>query len=179
VKTAGTFEIESLDERKTLLMDHISNVPGIRYRELLKLSGFSNGVLFYHLRGLEEAGLVRVERKSAKKTTRYYPNNISEIESAILSCLRHQPLREIILFILENRQCSFSDIVNYTDKAISTVSSHLGHLKQEEIISTRRSGQGFLYSLANPELIANVALKYKLRLFDKSVNNFIDMVGEL
>jgi predicted transcriptional regulator len=67
VKTAVTFEIESLDERKTLLMDHIANVPGIRYRELLKLSGFSNGVLFYHLRGLEEAGLVRVERKSAKK----------------------------------------------------------------------------------------------------------------
>ena len=179
MKIATNFEIESLDERKTMLIDHIANVPGIRYRELLKLSGFSNGVLFYHLRGLEEAGLVRVERKRAKKTTRYYPINISEIESAILSWLRHKPLREIILFILENRQCSFSDIVNYTGKAISTVSSHLGQLKQEELISIRRSGQGFLYSLANPELIANVALKYKLRLFDKSVNNFIDMVEEL
>jgi len=33
--------------------------------------------------------------------------------------------------------------------------------------------------LANPELIANVALKYKLRLIDKRVNNFIDMVEEL
>lgn len=66
VKTAGTFEIESLDERKTMLMDHIANVPSIRYRELLKLSGFSNGVLFYHLTGLEEAGLIRVERKRAK-----------------------------------------------------------------------------------------------------------------
>jgi hypothetical protein len=33
--------------------------------------------------------------------------------------------------------------------------------------------------LANPELVANVALKYKLRLIDKSVNNFIDMVEEL
>jgi predicted transcriptional regulator len=71
VKIATNFEIESLDERKTMLIDHIANVPGIRYRELLKLSGFSNGVLFYHLTGLEEAGLVRVERKRAKKTTRY------------------------------------------------------------------------------------------------------------
>jgi predicted transcriptional regulator len=42
-------------------------VPGIRYRELLKVSGFSNGVLFYHLTGLEEADLIRVERKRAKK----------------------------------------------------------------------------------------------------------------
>ena len=143
MKIATNFEIESLDERKTMLMDHIANVPGIRYRELLKVSGFSNGVLFYHLTGLEEADLIRVERKCAKKTTRYYPINISEIESAILSCLRHKPLREIILFILENRHCSFSDMANYTGKSISTVSSHLGKLKQEEIISTRRSGQGF------------------------------------
>jgi hypothetical protein len=33
--------------------------------------------------------------------------------------------------------------------------------------------------LATAELIADVALKYKLRLIDKSVNNFIDMVEEL
>jgi DNA-binding transcriptional ArsR family regulator len=138
VKTAGTFEIESLDESKTILMDHVANVPGIRYRELLKVSGFSNGVLFYHLTGLEEADLIRVERKRAKKTTRYY-----------------------------------------TGKAISTVSSHLGQLKQEKLISIRRSEQGFHYSLTNPELVADVALKYKLRLIDKSVNNFIDMVEEL
>jgi predicted transcriptional regulator len=113
MNTAGKFENESLDERKSTLLDHIFNAPGIRYRELLKLSGFSNGVLFYHLTGLEEAGLIRVERKHAKKATRYYSNDISEIESATLSYLRHQPLREIILFILDNPQCNFSDIVKY------------------------------------------------------------------
>jgi DNA-binding transcriptional ArsR family regulator len=63
--------------------------------------------------------------------------------------------------------------------SISTISSHLGQLKQEEIISTRRSGQGFLFSLANPELVSNIASKYKMRLIDKSINNFIDMVEEL
>ena len=90
-----------------------------------------------------------------------------------------QPLREIVLFILDNHQGILSDIASYTGKSISKVSSHLGKLKQEEIISTRRSGQGFLFSLANPELVANVALKYKLRKIDKSVNNFIDMVDQL
>jgi predicted transcriptional regulator len=179
MKTARNVVNDSLDKRKGLLLEHINKAPGIRYRELLKLSGFSNGVLFHHLRGLEEAGLLRVERKLARKTTRYYPSNMSEMESAILSSLRHEPLREIILFILENHQCSASDIVNYTGKAISTVSSHLGQLKQEEIISTRRSTHGILYSLVNPELVATVASKYKLRLIDKSINNFLDMVEEL
>jgi predicted transcriptional regulator len=179
MKIAGKFENESLDERKSILLDHISNAPGIRYRELLKLSRFSNGVLFYHLTGLEEEGLIRVERKQAKKATRYYPNGISEIESATLSYLRHKPLREIILFILENHQCNFSDIVNYTGKAISTISSHIDYLKHEGIISAKRSGQVHIYRLANPELVENVASKYKMRLIDKSINTFIDMVDKL
>lgn len=172
---AAKLEIESLCERKSVLLDHISIVLRIRYRELLKLSGFSNGVLFYLLRGLEEAGLIRSERKRAR-TTRYYPNNMSQMDSAILSCLRHRPLREIILFILENNPSNFSDIVKYAGKAISTISSHLAHLKEEEIITSRRSSHGFLYNLANPELVANVALKYKMRLIDRSISNFIDMV---
>ena len=32
---------ESTCERKNILLTHITNIPGIRYRELLKLSGFS------------------------------------------------------------------------------------------------------------------------------------------
>ena len=121
-----------------------------------------------------------MERKQARRITRYYPNDVSEIESTVLSYLRHPPLREIILFILENRQCNFSDIVNYTGKAISTVSTHLAYLKDERIISTKRSGgQVFLYSLANPELVAEVASKYKMRLIDKSIHNFIDLVDKL
>jgi predicted transcriptional regulator len=173
-------EDESIYERKSILLAHITNTPGIRYRELLKISGFSNGVLFYHLTGLEEAGHIKVQRKQARKITRYYPNNISEIESGLLSYLRHPPLREIILFILENRQCNISDIVNYTGKAISTISLHLGYLKHEGIISTRRNGQILLYRLTNPEVVADVAAKYKMmRVIDKSINNFIDMVDKL
>ena len=172
-------ESESLYERKNVLLDHISNSPGIRYRELLKLSGFSNGVFAYHMTRLEQAGLIRVERKQARNATRYYSNNISETESAILSYLRHPPLQEIVLFILEKPQCNLSDLVNYTGKAMSTISLHLGNLKNGGIISTRRSGQVFLYSLVNPELVAIVASKYKVRLIDKSINNFIDMVDTL
>jgi predicted transcriptional regulator len=182
MKSAGKIgeDDESLYERKNILLTHITNTPGIRYRELQKLSGFSNGVLFYHLAGLEEAGLLRVERKHARKITRYYPNNVSEIESTILSYLRHPPLREIILFILKNQQCNISDIVTYTGKAVSTISLHLGYLKEDRIISTRKNGQILLYRLTNPELVADVATKYKMiRVIDKSINNFLDMVEEL
>jgi predicted transcriptional regulator len=172
-------EDDSVYDRKVILLDHIVKIPGIRYRELLKRSGFSNGVLFYHLTGLEQAGLIRVERKQERNTTRYYPKDISEMESTILSYLRHPPQQEIILFILEKPQCTLADIMKHTEKAISTISAQLNYLKQERIVSTRRTEQLIFYSLANPELVAGIASKYKLRLIDKSKNNFFDMVDKL
>ena len=44
------------------LLNYININPGIRYRELLRLSGFGNGVLTYHLFMLERKGKIRVHR---------------------------------------------------------------------------------------------------------------------
>jgi len=37
-----------------MLLKCINNSPGIRYRELLLVTGFPNGVMAYHLRILEK-----------------------------------------------------------------------------------------------------------------------------
>lgn len=39
--------IESMDTR-AILLRHIEENPGIRYRELLRMTGLANGVLTYH-----------------------------------------------------------------------------------------------------------------------------------
>jgi predicted transcriptional regulator len=43
----------TIADAKDLLLNHIEQAPGIRYRELLRLTGFVNGVLTYHLAALE------------------------------------------------------------------------------------------------------------------------------
>jgi predicted transcriptional regulator len=48
-------------DSKVLLMKHIEQTPGIRYRELLRLTGFVNGVLSYHLTALEEPAEAKCE----------------------------------------------------------------------------------------------------------------------
>ncbi|MDQ3948409.1 MAG: hypothetical protein M3218_04715 [Thermoproteota archaeon] len=63
-------------------MEHIKQIPGVRYRELLRLTGFVNGVLTYHLAALEKANVINVDRKL--RVTRYYPVTISDSETAIL-----------------------------------------------------------------------------------------------
>jgi predicted transcriptional regulator len=161
---------------KILLLKHIEQTPGIRYRELLRLTGFVNGVLTYHLAALERANVIKVDR--GLRITRYYPVNVSEKESAILKFVRHEPIRQIVLFILEHDMSTFNEIVNHTGKAPSTVSSHLKRLKEAGIISVRY-GEYQIYRLVERDLVAEVLSKYKASFVDKVVDSYTHMVEEL
>lgn len=164
------------EDPRTTLLKYIEENPGIRYRELLRLTGWVNGVLTYHLSTLERADLVKIDRQS--RMTRYYPLNVPDNESSILKFVRHEPIRQIVLFILENDMCTFNEIVEHTQKAPSTVSSHLKRLREANIISVRY-GEYQLYKLTDKDLVAEVLSKYKASFIDKVVDNYIDMVEEL
>ena len=49
----ANIDISKLDEVKFIILKRIFENPGIRYREILKLTGISNGVFEYHLKILE------------------------------------------------------------------------------------------------------------------------------
>ena len=170
-------ELETLTtDTRSVLLKHIEENPGIRYRELLRLTNLVNGVLTYHLSALERSDAIKVDRGS--RMTRYYPLSIPDNESSILKFVRHEPVRQIVHFILESDMCTFSEIVNHVQKAPSTVSSHLKRLREANIISVRY-GEYQLYKLSDKELVAEVLSKYKASFVDKVVDNYIDMVEEL
>jgi predicted transcriptional regulator len=169
---------QSVEEVATqeVLLRYIEENPGIRYRELLRLTGLVNGVLTYHLSGLEKSDAIKVDRKS--RMTRYYPLSVSDKESVILKYVRHEPVRKILFFILENNMCTFNEIVEHTKKAPSTVSSHLKRMKEDGVLLVRY-GECHLYSLADRELVYDVLSKYQSSLTDRIVDNYSEMVEEL
>ncbi len=174
--TESSLSTETTDT-KVLILKHIEQTPGIRYRELLRLTGFVNGVLTYHLAALEKANLIKVDRQS--RVTRYYPANISDNHSSILKFIRHEPIREILIFILEHDMCTFQEIVEHTGKAPSTISTHLKRLKEARIISVRRGECLQLYQVVRGELVAEVLSKYMPSFVDKVVDNYNEMLEEL
>lgn len=174
--TESSLSTETTDT-KVLILKHIEQTPGIRYRELLRLTGFVNGVLTYHLAALEKANLIKVDRQS--RVTRYYPANISDNHSSILKYIRHEPIREILIFILEHDMCTFQEIVEHTGKAPSTISTHLKRLKEARIISVRRGEYLHLYQVVKGELVAEVLSKYMPSFVDKVVDNYAEMLEEL
>ena len=53
---------EEVFDIKGLILKYVDRGPGIRYRELLRLTGLVNGTLEYHLKTLERTHRVKVLR---------------------------------------------------------------------------------------------------------------------
>lgn len=169
-------QVSESADTKSVLLKIIEQNPGIRYRELSRVTGFVNGVLTYHLAALEKSDRIRAHRES--RMTRYYPPQVSEKESSVLKHVRHAPIKDMLIFIFENDYCTFNEIVEHSQKAPSTVSSHLKRLKDAGII-TVRYGEYHLYRIADRELFSDVLSKFRPRYVDKVVDNFAGAVEEL
>ena len=121
-------------DTKKLIITQVGETPGVRYRELLRLTGLSNGALEYHLRILEKTREVKVDR-SVGKRARYYSIDILTDESHILGFIRNNVSRQIVTFVLEHDLCTFNEILQHIKKAPSTLSWHLKRLSKAAIIS--------------------------------------------
>ena len=82
------------------IVKYVNEIPGIRYRELLRMTGLSNGVLSYHLRSLDNSGKIRVNRVN-NRVTRYFYYDVSTHESHIIGLLQQETTHKIILYIRE------------------------------------------------------------------------------
>jgi predicted transcriptional regulator len=148
--------ISPRDWKKRMLLKCINNSPGIRYRELLRVTGFPNGVMAYHLKILEQFKHMKVSRQY-KKITRYYPLKTTAKESRVIEFMKRPTDRRIILFILKHERCRFKDIEWHIKRASSTVSWHLSRLREADIISMRH----LTYRLNNRTLVIAVMNKVK------------------
>ena len=175
--------LDHLSEIQNKLIRFINSQPGIRYRELLRVSGLSNGVLTYHITNLEKSGWIVADRNNNNKITRYYPNNIPVEEADIIGHIRNNGARQIILFILDHDSCTFNEIIKYTKKAPSTISWHLKRLKDSGIISVLYNHTNHCqqrYKVRDFESITSVLSKYKESFAaDKIVNNYAEIIEDL
>jgi len=155
-------EANTNNTNRNEILSLIVENPGIRYRELLRLSDLSNGVLSYHLKKIEKSKPILVVRQN-KKTTRYYSSEIPFEEISIIGQIRHSTTRRRILtLILKHKVCTFDSIVEHTNKAPSTVSWHLKALLESKIVSVQKSERNkyLVYQLNSNRFIGNLLSKF-------------------
>ena len=184
--------LNSLPKLQQELLVCIDENPGIRYRELMRLIKFPNGVLSYHIDKLEKMDLVNVERKS--RITRFFPRNISNDIMGILGNLRSQTSYEIIKLLYEKGPISQQEIIRYTRKAASTISWQMKKLLDENIICIKNNDSNYdenkefgsnilskkvkLYDLLNRTLVNDLIYKTN-KYIDSVVNNYSEIIDSL
>jgi DNA-binding transcriptional ArsR family regulator len=192
INFASEYSINTLPELQQKLLLCIDENPGIRYRELLRLIDFSNGVLSYHVNKLEKLDLVNVERKN--RLTRFFPRNISNEVMGILGNLRNQTSYEIIKLLTERGPISQQEIVKSTRKAASTISWRMKKLLDDNIIYIKDKDFNYdenkdfgskvqykkvkLYDLLNRNLVNDLIYKTN-NYIDSMVSNYSEMVDSL
>ncbi|MFL6487363.1 MAG: ArsR family transcriptional regulator [Nitrososphaera sp.] len=93
--------------------------------------------------------------------------------------MSHEPIREILLFILEHEMCIFNEIVEQTRKVPSVVSSHLKHLRDDQIVSVKYGEYYQLYVMVEKDFVGEIISKYRASFVDKVVENYTAIMEEL
>ena len=150
---AGTEEVFDI---KDIILKYIDRVPGIRYRELLRLTGLANGTLEYNLKTLERTNRVKVFRQDGRRVG-YYPIGFRSDEYQILEHIKNKVAKKIVLFILDNALCTFDRILENIKKAASTLSWHLKRLSEAGIISITYGHRRLqLYRVVDSKLVSGL-----------------------
>ncbi|MBS9338023.1 winged helix-turn-helix transcriptional regulator [Fructobacillus sp. M2-14] len=82
------------------------------------------------------------------------------IETNTLFKILSNPTRLRILFLLENKELSVSEIVAALQLEQSTVSHQLLKLKEHMLVTTERDGKSIRYQLRDPHILKIVDMAY-------------------
>ncbi len=166
------------DARKKIF-DEIQKTPGIHFREIQRRTNLAVGTLQYHLNYLEKKRLVKTEKKG--KFLRYYSirEKSDDSERELLSVLRQQSTRRILLFILTQGNATNLEISRELKLSPSTVSWHLKNLSELKILGKRKLGRESVYYVLEPEKLATIVVGHQSSFLDELVDGFIALWSQI
>lgn len=159
------------------IVNFIFSSPGIRYNELRRITGLSNGVLSYHIKILERMGRILVDRKEKNNTTRFFPLGIEKQDSEIIAFLRNKTSQKILKILLENKEISFNEIADKLDKVPSTVSWHLKRMKDCNIVEINKINH--TYKITHWKKVNDVFSRFNAGIVEQSVDDLMDTMEDL
>ena len=139
-------------ETRREIYNFILRYPGIHLREISRRLTIPFSTLMYHLRFLEKRELIK--EKTEGRYNRYYiTEKIGRREKEILSTLRKDTPRTIILYLLVHIYSSQIDISGSLKKHPTTIEFHLKKLLDLNIIEPVQPVNGKIYRDFNPKII--------------------------
>ncbi|HIH09443.1 MAG TPA: winged helix-turn-helix transcriptional regulator [Candidatus Diapherotrites archaeon] len=170
-----------LEVRKKIYLKIKAN-PGLHFRELQRRVGIATGALQYHLEYLAKRHLIRAEKDgndNGRKFIRYYLVRQNFEETELMSLLRQESIRRIIVFLMQKRFAGTATICDGVGLGPSTVSWHLEKLSLAGICQKSRRGRKAFYRIIDKGRIAKLLVGYRRSFLDEVVDNFVEVWEEL
>lgn len=172
-------EITANGNNRDIILKIINSFPGIRYRDILRLTKLNNGTLSHHLSALEKRSVIKIGRTENSNITRYYAASIPTDETLILNYLKIKTTKKIIQVLVEVEGATFNEIVNHINKAPSTTSWNIKRLLDSNIVGRKKGENVSLFFLHNKELVKKLIAQNNKSLLDRSIENYISIIEEL
>ena len=162
-------------DRTQKLQTLIDDNPGIRFREIMRSSGLKNGVLSYYLKKLESTGAVKVVR--GPRQVRFYSPDITEEESTVITALRKETPRALLLALIKEDGLEFSQLVKEVKKSPSTVSLYLSQIVADGLVEIKFVELKKRYHIKVREIMDKLIEEHRPGSLDKPTSGFEDIIN--
>jgi len=167
--------MDESDDTVDKVLFFIQDNPGCHLRRIKREIGISMGTVQYHLHKLEKMGRVTSTRRGLYKY--YFPSGLfRENEKEILEVLTHETARKILMFIIEQKSPTQTDIVNSVRISARSISWHVGRLIALKMIREIKDGKYKRYQLQDDANdILTLLRSYYPNVWDKWSMRVVEM----
>lgn len=155
----------------------IQEKPGCHLRLIKNELGISIGSVQYQLLKLEKMQRITSSRRGSYKF--YFLHGVfKDNEKNLLQFLRQETAREILMFIIEHKNPTQTDIVNSIGISAASINWHVRHLIDFKIIVGAKKGKYTRYQLSHSsdsKYIVTLLKNYYPSIWDKWSNRLAEM----
>lgn len=153
--------------RRKKIYNFVRKNPGFHLRELQRRLRIPLSSLEHHIDYMIRHNVLYKERDG--RYVRYFAGQSTKEERKLISALRHEKLREIVLIILENKEVKFQDLKNCLDLPASTLSYFLKYLVDRCILRREKVGYENIYQIQD-QRVSKVLVIYEPSFTDRIVD---------
>lgn len=166
-------ELLDLEVRKRIY-NLVKNSEGIHFKEICRQLSIAEGTTMHHLNSLHRGGLLK-SSKNGKKL-RYFTNSISIHNQKLLSLLRQETMRRILMFLSIRKTGNQRNLAKFASITPSSATWSLNKLADEKIIIVKKVGRKKEYELAvDRKQVAYLLYNYKASFADKLLDRIAEM----
>lgn len=151
------------------MTEYVRRNPGVHFRQLTRDLGLAVGQADFHLNFLVK-GEILIKDDSTSNSRYFVRDKFSKEERKMMSFLRREIPRGIVIFLLEKGESTPHDLLGSFRITHATLSYHLKRLEKAGILAVDQRGRERFYSIEDPDGMEMLLVLYRTTLLDTIVD---------